>query len=81
MAGFVVFFVAGFVFGYAAPGASALLPVLLPLLIGIYTGATQGFDGHIVLYTIIGIVVTVIGIALGRMLLYRLEGGEAGSSP
>lgn len=81
MAGFVVFFIAGFVFGYAAPGKSAILPVLLPLAIGLYTGLTVGFDGHVVLYTIIGLVVTVVAIALGRMLVYRLEGGEASSSP
>jgi hypothetical protein len=81
MAGFVVFFIAGFVFGYAAPGLSAFLPVLLPILIGLYTGATQGFDGHVILYTIIGIVVTLVAVVLGRALVYRLEGGQARSSP
>ena len=81
MVGFVVFFVAGFVFGYAAPGWSAFIPVLFPLVIGIYTGLTQGFDGHIVLYTLIGVVVTLVGIVLGRMLTARLEGGEPRSSP
>ena len=55
MAGFVVFFLAGFVFGYAAPGLSAYLPVLLPLLIGLYTGLTQGFDAHVIVFTIIGV--------------------------
>ena len=62
-------------------GASAVLPVLLPIAIGLYTGLTVGFDSHVVLYMIIGIVVTVIAIALGRMLVYRLEGGEARASP
>ena len=83
MAGFVVFFIAGFVFGYAAPGPSAFLPLLLPFLIGAYTGLTQGLDGHVVLFTILGIVVTLIAIVLGRALVYRLEGGggEAHSSP
>jgi hypothetical protein len=80
MAGFVVFFLAGFVFGYAAPGLSAFLPVLLPLVIGIYTGVTQGFDGHVITFTIIGIVVTFVAVLLGRALAYRLEGGEARSS-
>ncbi|MFL5780117.1 MAG: hypothetical protein ACJ760_02285 [Thermoleophilaceae bacterium] len=80
MVGFVVFFVAGFVFGYAAPGLSAFIPVLFPLVIGLYTGLTQGFDGHIVLFTLLGIVVTLVGIVLGRMLTARLEGGEPRSS-
>ena len=81
MAGFVVFFLAGFIFGYAAPGLSAFLPVLLPLVIGIYTGVTQGFDAHVITFTIIGIVVTFVAVLLGRALEYRLEGGEARSSP
>ena len=69
--------IAGFVFGYAAPGLSAYLPVLLPLLIGLYTGLTQGFDAHVIVFTIIGIGVTVIAIFLGRALVYRLEGPGA----
>ena len=77
MAGFVVFFLAGFVFGYAAPGLSAYLPVLLPLFIGLYTGLTQGFDAHVIVFTIIGVGVTVIAIFLGRALVYRLEGPGA----
>ena len=82
MVGFVVFFVAGFVFGYAAPGLSAFIPVIFPLVIGLYTGLTQGFDGHVVLFTLIGIVVTIVAIVLGRMLTARLEGGgEPRSSP
>ncbi len=81
MAGFVVFFLAGFVFGYAAPGLSAYLPVLLPLLIGLYTGATQGFDVHVIVFTIVGIGVTVIAIFLGRALDYRLGGADTTSSP
>ena len=81
MAGFVVFFIAGFVFGYAAPGLSAFLPVLIPVLIGLYTGLTQGFDGHVILFSVIGIVVTFVAVLLGRALLYRLEGGPARSSP
>jgi hypothetical protein len=80
MVGFVVFFLAGFVFGYAAPGLSAFIPVLFPILIGLYTGLTQGFDGQIVLLMLLGVVVTLVGIALGRMLTARLEGGEPRSS-
>ena len=76
MAGFVVFFLSGFVFGYAAPGLSAFLPVLLPFLIGMYTGITQGFDGHVILFTILGLIVTVVAVLLGRALLYRLEGEQ-----
>jgi hypothetical protein len=79
VAGFIVFFVAGVVFGYAAPGRAAIVPVIIPILIGLYTGLTQGFDGHVLLFTVLGIIVTIVGIVLGRMLLYRLEGRPASS--
>jgi hypothetical protein len=73
--GFIIFFLAGFAFGYAAPGGWGLAPALIPFLMGLYTGANQGFDGHVILFTILGIIVSIVGTLLGRMLAYRLEGG------
>jgi hypothetical protein len=82
LVGFILFLVAGFVFGYAAPGRSAFLPVLLPFFIGLYTGVKDGFDSHVILFTVIGIVVAIGGVLAGRALLYRLEGEDtAHSSP
>lgn len=75
--GFIVFFLAGFVFGYAAPGPWGLFPVVIPFVMGVYTGLTNGFDGHVILFTIIGMVVSLVGSLLGRALQYRLERDEA----
>ena len=81
MAGFVVFFLAGFAFGYAAPGAWGLFPVVIPFAMGLYTGLTDGFDGHIVLFMIIGIILSLVGTLLGRVLQYRFERDEAPRAP
>jgi hypothetical protein len=75
MAGFVLFALAGFVFGYAAPKAWALLPVLIPISVGLYTGMRDTFDAELIVLIIVGVGVTLAGVLLGRMLLYRLEGG------
>ena len=77
MAGFVLFALAGLVFGYAAPKGWALLPVLIPLMVGVYTGMSDQFDGELLVLILVGVGVTLGGIVLGRMLLYRLEGREA----
>lgn len=81
MVGFIVFFLAGFVFGYAAPGVWGLFPVLIPFAMGLYTGLSDGFDGHVVLFLIIGIIVSLVGTLLGRALQYRFEQDEAPDSP
>jgi hypothetical protein len=77
MAGFVLFALAGFVFGYAAPKAWALLPVLIPIMVGVYTGFRDQWDAELVVLIVVGIGVTLGGVLLGRMLLYRLEGRQA----
>ena len=74
MVGFLLFALAGFVFGYAAPKAWALLPVLLPIVVGLYTGFTDVFDTELVILILVGVGVTVLGIVLGRALLYSVEG-------
>jgi hypothetical protein len=76
MIGFVLFALAGFVFGYAAPKAWALLPVLLPIAVGVYTGLMDTFDGGLFGLILVGVGVTLLGIVLGRMLLYSVEGRQ-----
>ena len=74
--GFLLFLVTGFVFGYAAPKAWALLPVLLPLVVGLYTGFMDKFDTELIILILVGVGITVLGIVLGRALLYSTEGRQ-----
>ena len=74
MIGFVLFALCGFVFGYAAPKAWAILPVFLPIVVGVYTGLMDTFDGGLFVLIAVGVGVTLLGIAAGRMLLYSVEG-------
>ena len=75
--GFLLFLLTGFVFGYAAPKAWAFLPVLLPICVGLYTGFMDKFDATLVVLIVVGVGVTVLGVVLGRALLYSLEGRES----
>jgi hypothetical protein len=79
MIGFVLFALCGFVFGYSAPKGWALLPILLPLAVGLYTGLMDKFDGGLFGLIAIGVGVTLIGIVLGRMVLYATEGRQGQS--
>jgi hypothetical protein len=74
--GFLLFLLTGVVFGYAAPKAWSFLPVLLPILVGVYTGFMDKFDAELVILILVGVGVTVLGIVLGRALLYSVEGRE-----
>ena len=76
--GFLLFLLTGFVFGYSAPKAWALLPVILPIAVGLYTGFMDVFDTRLIILIIVGVGVTLLGVVLGRMLLYALEGGQRG---
>lgn len=80
MIGFLLFALCGFVFGYAAPKAWAFLPVLLPIAVGLYTGLMDTFDGGLFVLILIGVGVTVLGIVLGRMLLYSIEGRQSSTA-
>ena len=75
--GYLLFLLTGFVFGYAAPKAWALLPVLLPLLVGVYTGLMDVFDTALFVKILVGVGVTVLGVVLGRALLYSVEGRQS----
>jgi hypothetical protein len=74
--GFLLFMLTGFVFGYAAPKAWAFLPVALPLAVGLYTGLMDKFDAGLIVLILVGVGVTVLGIVLGRALLFSIEGRE-----
>ena len=74
--GFLLFLLTGFVFGYAAPKAWALLPVLLPIVVGLYTGVTDKFDAELIILILVGVGVTVLGIVLGKALVYSVEGRQ-----
>ena len=74
--GFLLFLLTGFVFGYAAPKAWAFVPVVLPIAVGLYTGFMDVFDTRLIILILVGIGITILGIVLGRMLLYGLEGGQ-----
>jgi hypothetical protein len=78
--GFLLFALCGFVFGYAAPKAWALLPVLLPIVVGLYTGLMDTFDSGLFVLIAIGVGVTIIGIVLGRMLLFATEGRQGSTA-
>jgi len=74
--GFLLFLLTGFVFGYAAPKAWAILPVFLPIAVGLYTGLMDKFDTELIILILVGVGVTVLGIVLGRALLYSTEGRQ-----
>jgi hypothetical protein len=74
--GFLLFLLCGLVFGYAAPGVWAFLPVLLPIVVGVYTGLMDKFDGGLIVLILVGVGLTVLGIVIGRALVYATEGRQ-----
>ena len=75
--GYLLFLLTGFVFGYSAPKAWAFIPLLLPILIGVYTGLMDVFDTALFVKILVGVGVTLLGIVLGRALLYSIEGRQS----
>jgi hypothetical protein len=71
--GYVLFFIAGLGFGYAAPGAYKSVPALFPIALAIGAMARDGVQGEIILRLVIALVITGVGILLGRLLEERLE--------
>ena len=71
--GYVLFFIAGLGFGYAAPGAYKLLPFLFPIALAIGALVRDGVQGEILLRLLVALVITGVGILLGRLLEVRLE--------
>ena len=74
--GFLLFLLTGFVFGYAAPKAWAFMPILLPICVGLYTGFMDKFDTELIILILAGVGITILGIVLGRALLYSTEGRQ-----
>jgi hypothetical protein len=68
---FILFALAGLGFGFAAPGWTKVLPLVFPLILGIFAMVTYGVDGWIVLRLVIALLVTAVGIVVGRVLEAR----------
>ena len=73
---FLLFLLAGLAFGYAAPGAAKFIPLLFPTALALGTLVREGFEGEILLRLVMALAITLVGIALGRMLEGRTEGGH-----
>jgi hypothetical protein len=74
--GFILFFIAGLGFGYAAPGNVKLIPFLFPVALALGAMFRDGVQGEILLRLLIALVITGLGIFLGRALEDRLEPEE-----
>jgi hypothetical protein len=70
---YALFFVAGLGFGFAAAGVWKWLPLAFPLLLALVAALREGVDGGLLLRLALALVVTAIGVFLGRM----LDRGEA----
>jgi hypothetical protein len=70
---YILFFLAGLGFGYAAPGGIKFVPFLFPVLLAIGAMFRDGVQGEILLRLLVALVITAIGILLGRMLEQRFE--------
>ena len=71
--GYVLFFLAGLGFGYAAPGNAKFIPFLFPIALAIGALVRDGIQGEILLRLLLALVITGVGILLGRMLEQRFE--------
>ena len=77
--GYVLFFLAGLGFGYAAPGTAKFIPFVFPVVLAIGALVRDGIQGEIIIRLVIALVITGVGILLGRMLEGRTEGEPAGT--
>jgi hypothetical protein len=70
---YILFFLAGLGFGYAAPGGFKYIPFIFPVLLALGAMARDGIQGEILLRLLVALVITAVGIVLGRLLEQRLE--------
>jgi hypothetical protein len=70
---YILFFLAGVGLGYAAPGGFKYIPFVFPLLLALGAMVRDGIQGEILLRLLVALVITAVGILLGRMLEQRLE--------
>lgn len=78
--GYVLFFIAGLGFGYAAPGKFKLFPFFFPIALALGAMLKNGVQGEILLRLLVALVITAVGILLGRLLEDRLEPDESAST-
>jgi hypothetical protein len=74
--GYVLFFLAGLGFGYAASGGAKYVPFLFPIVLALGAMLRDGFQGVIILRLLIALIITGIGIVIGRVLEDRYEPEE-----
>jgi hypothetical protein len=70
---YILFFLAGLGFGYAAPGGFKYVPFVFPLLLALGAMIRDGVQGEILLRLLVALVITAVGIVVGRMLEQRFE--------
>jgi hypothetical protein len=65
---FLLFFIAGLGFGFAAAGVWKWLPLAFPLVLALVAALQEGVDGTWLLRLAMAVVVTVVGVVVGRLL-------------
>jgi hypothetical protein len=65
---YLLFFLAGVGFGFAAPGRLKWLPLLFPVVLAVGAAVRSGVDAAMLLRLVLALVVTALGVVLGRML-------------
>jgi hypothetical protein len=65
---YVLFFIAGLGFGFAAAGRWKWLPLAFPLSLALVAALQEGVDGALLLRLALALVVTALGVVLGRLL-------------
>jgi hypothetical protein len=68
---YLLFFLAGVGFGFAAPGRLKWLPLLFPVVLALGAAVQSGVDAAMILRLLLALVVTALGMVLGRMLDQR----------
>jgi hypothetical protein len=75
---YVIFFFCGLAFGYAVGSNAAFFVLLIPVVLALGAGLYEGFANVILVRLAVALVVTLVGLALGRLLQARLESASAG---
>jgi fatty acid desaturase len=65
---YLLFFLAGVGFGFAAPGRLKWLPLLFPVVLAVGAAVRSGVDAAMLLRLVLALVVTALGVVLGRTL-------------
>ena len=71
MFAYILFFLAGLGFGYALTGPAAWIPLIFPTLLALGAAFRDGLSGDIIVKLVIALVVTGIGVVLGRLIAER----------